>query len=79
MRQGGFEMKRTWAKGLESALAATAISLAAVQKVGKALASGDHHKASSYSLDLNHNSNVANNTVLGFGFDYCRVDPSRFS
>jgi hypothetical protein len=49
-----------------------------IQKVGRALATNDKHKAESYSVDLNHNSNLANNTVLGFGFDYCRIDPSRF-
>jgi hypothetical protein len=50
-----------------------------IGRVGRALAAGDKHKAGSYSIDLNHNSNLANNTVLGFGFDYCRIDPSRFS
>jgi hypothetical protein len=49
-----------------------------IQKVGRALAADDKHKAESYSVDLNHNSNKANNSVLGFGFDYCRIDPSRF-
>ena len=49
-----------------------------IEKVGRALASGDKHKAGSYSVDLNRNSNLANNTVLGFGFDYCRIDPARF-
>jgi hypothetical protein len=50
-----------------------------IQKIGRALAAGDKHRASSYAVDLNHNSTLANNTVLGFGFDYCRIDPSRFS
>lgn len=49
-----------------------------VKKIGVALAAGDKHRASSYSVDLNANSNKANNTVLGFGFDYCRIDPTRF-
>lgn len=49
-----------------------------IEKVGRALASEDKHKASSYSVDLNRNSSLANNTVLGFGFDYCRIDPARF-
>jgi len=48
-------------------------------KIGKALAGGDKYKAQNYSVRLNRNSNLANNTVLGFGFDYCRIDPSRFS
>jgi hypothetical protein len=49
-----------------------------IEKVGRALASEEKHKAGSYSVDLNRNSNLANNTVLGFGFDYCRIDPARF-
>jgi hypothetical protein len=49
-----------------------------IRKVGLALAADDKHKSESYSVDLNNNSSLANNTVLGFGFDYCRIDPSRF-
>lgn len=49
-----------------------------IEKVGRALAAEDKHKADSYAVDLNHNSNLANNTVLGFGFNYCRIDPARF-
>ena len=49
-----------------------------IEKVGRALAAEDKHKAGSYSVDLNRNSNLANNTVLGFGFTYCRIDPARF-
>ncbi len=50
-----------------------------LQKIGKALESGDKFKAQTYSVRLNRNSNLANNTVLSFGFNYCRIDPSRFS
>jgi hypothetical protein len=49
-----------------------------IAKIGKALAEGDKYKAQTYSVHLNRNSNFANNTVLGFGFTYCRIDPSRF-
>jgi hypothetical protein len=49
-----------------------------VEKIGRALAAEEKHKAESYSVELNRNSNKANNTVLAFGFDYCRIDPSRF-
>jgi len=49
-----------------------------IRDIGRALAAGNKDKASSYSVDLNANSNRANNTVLGFGFDYCRIDPTRF-
>lgn len=49
-----------------------------IQKIGRALAAGNKRRAESYSVDLNRNSNRANNTVLVFGFDYCRIEPSRF-
>jgi hypothetical protein len=48
-------------------------------KIGQALAGGDKYKAQTLSVRLNRNSNLANNTVLSFGFNYCRIDPSRFS
>lgn len=49
-----------------------------IREIGRALAAGDKHEASSHAVDLNANSNRANNTVLGFGFDYCRIEPARF-
>lgn len=49
-----------------------------IEKVGRALAAEEKHQASSYSVELNRNSNLANDAVLGFGFDYCRIDPARF-
>jgi hypothetical protein len=49
-----------------------------VRKIGKALAAEQKRKAESISVELNRNSNKANNTVLAFGFDYCRIEPSRF-
>jgi hypothetical protein len=49
-----------------------------IEKIGQALAAENKHKAQSYSVELNRNSNKANNAVLLFGFDYCRIDPSRF-
>jgi hypothetical protein len=48
-------------------------------KIGDALAAGDKYRAQNLSVRLNRNSNLANNTVLSFGFNYCRIDPSRFS
>jgi hypothetical protein len=49
------------------------------QKIGQALAAGDKYKAQNLSVKLNRNSNLANNSVLAFGFNYCRIDSSRFS
>lgn len=48
-------------------------------RIGKALAAEDKGKAQTLSVRLNRNSNLANNTILAFGFKYCRIDPSRFS
>lgn len=50
-----------------------------VEKIGRALAAEQKRKAESFSLDLNRNSNKANNAALAFGFDYCRIEPSRFN
>ena len=48
-------------------------------RIGKALAQGKKGKAQTLSVRLNRNSNLANNSVLAFGFDYCKLDPGRFS
>ncbi len=48
-------------------------------RIGKALVAEDKPKAETLSVRLKRNSNFANNTVLGFGFTYCRIDPARFS
>jgi hypothetical protein len=48
-------------------------------KIGTALQHEDKPGAQQLSVRLNRNSNLANNTVLAFGFDYCRIDPGRFS
>jgi hypothetical protein len=50
-----------------------------IGRIGKALAQGDKGKAQTLSVQLNRNSNLANNSVLAFGFNYCKLDPSRFS
>jgi len=49
-----------------------------VKKIGQALAAEKRAKAESYSVELNRNTNKANNAVLSFSFDYCRLDSSRF-
>jgi hypothetical protein len=48
-------------------------------EIGKALKSDQKSRAQSLSVQLTHNGNVANNQVLGFEFDYCLIDSSRFS
>lgn len=49
-----------------------------IVKIAKALAAEKKGKANSYAIELNRIANKANNTVLSFGFDYCRVEQSRF-
>jgi len=48
-------------------------------EIGGALAKENKGRAQVLSVRLRRNSNLANNTVLGFDFEYCRIDPSRFS
>jgi len=48
-------------------------------KIGVALRHEDKPGAQELSVRLNRNSNLANNTVLAFGFKWCRIDPGRFS
>lgn len=49
-----------------------------IEKIGRALGAENKHLAESISVQLNSNSNKANNAVLSFGFDYCRLEQSRF-
>jgi hypothetical protein len=51
---------------------------AILRKVGKALAAEDRHKAVRYTAELIRNSSKANNTVISFNFNYCRIESSRF-
>ena len=43
-----------------------------------ALKSKDKYHAQKLAVELNKNNNKANNTVISFGFDECRIDSSRF-
>jgi len=49
------------------------------ERIGAALAAGDKYKAQNLSVKLNRNSNLANNAILELDFNYCRIDPSKFS
>jgi hypothetical protein len=40
---------------------------------------GNKAKGSSLSVKLTHNANVANNLVIAFQFNYCKIDPSKFT
>jgi hypothetical protein len=47
-------------------------------KIGKALKAKDKFHAQKLAVELNKNNNKANNTVISFGFDECRIDSARF-
>ena len=49
-----------------------------ITRIALALAAEDKHKAESLAVELKRNSNQANNSVLLFEFNYCRIEPSRF-
>lgn len=49
-----------------------------LQKIGKALKAKDKFQAQKLAVELNKNNNKANNTVISFSFDECRIDSSRF-
>lgn len=49
-----------------------------LQKIGKALKVGNKFRAQKYAVQLNRNNNRANNTVISFGFNHCRIDSSKF-
>jgi len=49
-----------------------------LQQIGSALKSKDKFHAQKLAVELNKNNNKANNTVISFGFDECRIDSSRF-
>lgn len=48
-------------------------------EIGKALKANQKSKAQTLSVRLTHNGNLANNAVLGFEFNYCLIDSSKFS
>jgi hypothetical protein len=50
-----------------------------LSEIGKALKAGQKSQAQTLSVKLTHNGNLANNAVLGFEFNYCLIDSSRFS
>jgi hypothetical protein len=61
-----------WTKALEG-------ETKLLSEIGKALKGGNKSKAQSLSVQLTRNGNTANNAVLGFDFNYCLIDSSRFS
>jgi hypothetical protein len=40
---------------------------------------GDKAKATSLVVRLTHDANTTNNLVIAFQFDYCKIDPSKYT
>jgi len=50
-----------------------------LRQMSAALRSGDRNQAQALAQQLLHDSRLANATVVGFRFDYCRVSPARLA
>ena len=49
-----------------------------LSQIGAALKAGDERKAQQSAVKLTRHSLTTNDIVAGFGFNYCRLDSSRF-
>ncbi len=49
------------------------------QTGAKALKAGKKSKVQRIVIKLNRTANLANSTVLSFGFHYCKLQPSKFT
>lgn len=49
------------------------------ESAAKALKAGNKNRAQTFVVKLTHNASLANNTVINFGFHYCKLEPSRFT
>lgn len=50
-----------------------------MRRIATKLRQGDKGQASSLSVRLTHDANTTNNLVIVFQFDYCRIDPTRYT
>lgn len=49
-----------------------------LQQIGKALKAGNKAKAQQAAVKLNKANKQANDTVISYGFNHCRIDSSKF-
>lgn len=52
---------------------------ALMRTIGKKFKAGDKAKATSLAVKLQNNANKANNQVIAFQFNYCHIDPSKYT
>jgi hypothetical protein len=48
-------------------------------KIAKDLRTNQLKRAQSDALQLKRNADIANDTVISFGFTYCRINPAKFT
>jgi hypothetical protein len=53
--------------------------VALMRTISAKLKQGNAGKASSLAVKLTHNATTTNNLVIAFQFDYCKIDPARYS
>src|SRR5262249_22719905 len=50
-----------------------------MRQISSAFKSGNKKKGTSLVVKLEHNATVANNLMIAFQFDACKIEPSKFS
>lgn len=50
-----------------------------MRKISKKFKAGNKSKGTSLAVTLQNNANRANNNVIVFGFNYCKIDPSKYT
>ena len=50
-----------------------------MKTISKKFKQGNKSKATSLVVKLQNNANKANSGVIVFGFNYCKIDPSKYS
>jgi hypothetical protein len=61
-----------WLKGVKE-------EVGLMRTIAAKFKAGNKGKASSLVVKLTHNANTTNNLVLSFGFNYCKIDPSKYT
>jgi hypothetical protein len=53
--------------------------VALMRTIAAKLKQGNKGKASSLAIKLQHNATATNNLVVAYPFNYCRIDPSKYT
>jgi hypothetical protein len=67
------------AQRLSAWLAQIANQATMLNRAGRALIAGDRHRAGNLVTKLSNGARKGNALVVGFEFDHCRLDPSRYT